>query len=277
MIVYCVKTDEYLRAIVERVSFGAEYYCQFDVPFEKAESIIKKLTERYKLDQTARQRNYALKTKPVVDLAVGGTKSLFNANKVRLCLCCTMPPGMRDQELNVDTVLKSAYELTNADKEQFYAFSDRNNRFNFYTVVSPTAVEKNKYDQIPVYTLLRLNYTAEERKQKNATKNYSWTFCLSKKFVKLKTEHITKAFKTHQKTKSREIQDKAIAAEIAKLASLVGFRGVRDDVFKINSMIQPTYFKYFNRPCSLELKVPYYQIKQKFLVKNFKDFSEFHK
>lgn len=275
MIVYCVKTDEYLRTVLEKVSFGAEYYCQFDVPSNKVLDLIKKLNERYKLDQTARQRTYALKKKPVLDLVVGQTMSLFKASKVRLCLCCTMPLDLRNTEINVNQILKDSYDLSKADKEKFFSFSDRKNRFNFYSVVSPTAEEKNKTDEIPVYTLLQLPYTAKERKQKGMTKTISWTYSLHKKFVQLKTEQIHRAFKKNQKVKNRVLQDKSIELEIAKLARLSGFRGVRDDVFKINSMIQPSYFRYFNRECPLDLKIPMYEIKKKYLVKDYQGFINF--
>ena len=55
MIYYCVKTDEYLRDILDRVVLGAQYYCVIDVPLDKAESVIQKFSSRYDLDQTARQ------------------------------------------------------------------------------------------------------------------------------------------------------------------------------------------------------------------------------
>ena len=46
MIYFCVKTDEYLRDILDRVSLGSEYYCQIDVPLNKAESVILYIFEK---------------------------------------------------------------------------------------------------------------------------------------------------------------------------------------------------------------------------------------
>ena len=68
MIYYCVKTSEYLADILDKVSRETQYYFQLDVPLDRAESIIEKFQKRYDLNQTARQRNYRLKQKPVVDL-----------------------------------------------------------------------------------------------------------------------------------------------------------------------------------------------------------------
>ena len=66
MIYYCVKTSEYLADILDKVSRETQYYVQLDVPLDRAEGIIEKFHKRYDLDQTARQRNYRLKQKPVV-------------------------------------------------------------------------------------------------------------------------------------------------------------------------------------------------------------------
>ena len=98
MIYFCVKTDEYLATILDKVSLGAGYYFQLDVALDRAEQVIDKFTQRYALDQTARQRNYRLKQKPVVDLVVLLNRSLFKIEKVRLCLLCTLPLDLRDQK-----------------------------------------------------------------------------------------------------------------------------------------------------------------------------------
>ncbi len=90
MIYYCVKTSEYLADILDKVSRETQYYVQLDVPLDRAEGIIEKFQKRYDLDQTARQRNYRLKQKPVVDLVVLLNQSLLKIEKVRLCLLCTV-------------------------------------------------------------------------------------------------------------------------------------------------------------------------------------------
>lgn len=97
MIYYCVKTSEYLADILDKVSRETQYYFQLDVPLDRAESIIEKFQKRYDLNQTARQRNYRLKQKPVVDLIVLLNQSLLKIEKVRLCLLCTVPEELREK------------------------------------------------------------------------------------------------------------------------------------------------------------------------------------
>lgn len=271
MIYYCVKTSEYLADILDKVSRETQYYVQLDVPLDRAESIIEKLQKRYALDQTARQRNYRLKQKPVVDLIVLLNQSLLKIEKVRLCLLCTVPEELRGKKQDCSELLKAAYALDKSEVEQFESVQDRQNRLIYRTAIQ---TGENK-QSAPVYELVNLPFTVEQRKQKEIDKMTGWTWRIHKKFLELKSEQLVSTFKKAQQIKNPEKQDSMIMAELSRVAKLAGFRGVREDVFKFNKQVFPLYFKYLNRKSKIELRVPLYERKSKRLVSNFQEMTTF--
>lgn len=271
MIYYCVKTSEYLADILDKVSRETQYYIQLDVPLDRAESIIEKLQKRYALDQTARQRNYRLKQKPVVDLVVLLNQSLLKIEKVRLCLLCTVPKKLRKDKQDCSALLKAAYALDKSEIEQFESVQDRQNRLIYRTAIQ---TGENK-QSAPVYELVNLPFTVEQRKQKEIDKMTGWTWRIHKKFLELKSEQLASTFKKAQQIKNPEKQDCMIMAELSRVAKLAGFRGVREDVFKFNKQVFPLYFKYLNRKSKIELRVPSYERKSKRLVSNFQEMTTF--
>lgn len=271
MIYYCVKTSEYLADILDKVSRETQYYVQLDVPLDRAESIIEKFRKRYHLDQTARQRNYRLKQKPVVDLIVLLNQSLLKIEKVRLCLLCTVPESLREKKQDCSALLKAAYALDKSEIEQFESVQDRENRIIYRTAI---LMGDNK-QSAPVYELVNLPFTVEQRKQKEIDKMTGWTWRIHKKFLELKSEQLVSTFKKAQQIKNPEKQDSMTMAELSRLAKLAGFRGVREDVFKFNKQVFPLYFKYLNRKSKVELTVPLYERKSKRLVRNFQEMTAF--
>ena len=279
MIYYCVKTDEYLRDILDRVVLGAQYYCVIDVPLDKAESVIQKFSSRYELDQTARQRTYKLhkKAQVVVDMIVLLNQSLAKISKVRLCLLCTLPPSLRDISLKMDEYLIEQYDLSRAEIEQFKKLdSDRKHRLTYKSINQNPG--SKKFSDIEVYELVQLSYSAEERKQKMVGdgKIQGWTWRLHKNFIALKQEALTDKFKRLQRSNSSvELQDQTISNELDKMWKLAAFRGVRQDIFKFNKLVMPLYPRYFNRKYTIDLKVPAYKIKAKRLVGSFSEMVQF--
>lgn len=271
MIYYCVKTSEYLADILDKVSRETQYYFQLDVPLDRAESIIEKLQKRYTLDQTARQRNYRLKQKPVVDLVVLLNQSLLKIGKVRLCLLCTVPKELREDKQDCSALLKAAYALDKSEIEQFESVQDRQNRLIYRTAIQ---TGENK-QSAPVYELVNLPFTVEQRKQKEIDKMTGWTWRIHKKFLELKSEQLVSTFKKAQQIKNPEKQDSMIMAELSRVAKLAGFRAVREDVFKFNKQVFSLYFKYLNRKSKIELSVPSYERKSKRLVSNFHEMTAF--
>ena len=271
MIYYCVKTSEYLADILDKVSRETQYYVQIDVPLDRAESIIEKLQKRYALDQTARQRNYRLKQKPVVDLIVLLNQSLLKIEKVRLCLLCTVPEELRGKKQDCSELLKAAYALDKSEVEPFESVQDRQNRLIYRTAIQ---TGENK-QSAPVYELVNLPFTIEQRKQKEIDKTSGWTWRIHKKFLELKSEQLVSTFKKAQQIKNPEKQDSMIMADLSRVAKLAGFRGVREDVFKFNKQVFPLYFKYLNRKSKIELRVPSYERKSKRLVTNFHEMTAF--
>ena len=271
MIYYCVKTNEYLADILDKVSRETQYYVQLDVPLDRAESIIEKFRKRYHLDQTARQRNYRLKQKPVVDLIILLNQSLFKIEKVRLCLLCTVPESLREKKQDCSALLKAVYALDKSEIEQFESVQDRENRIIYRTAI---LMGENK-QSAPVYELVNLPFTVEQRKQKEIDKMTGWTWRIHKKFLELKSEQLVSTFKKAQQIKNPEKQDSMIMAELSRVAKLAGFRGVREDVFKFNKQVFPLYFKYLNRKSKVELSVPLYERKSKRLVSNFEEMTAF--
>jgi hypothetical protein len=271
MIYYCVKTSEYLADILDKVSREAQYYVQLDVPLDRAESIIEKFQKRYHLDQTARQRNYRLKQKPVVDLVVLLNQSLLKIEKVRLCLLCTVPEELREKKQDCSELLRAAYGLDKSELEPFESVQDRQNRLIYRTAIQ---IGENK-QSAPVYELVNLPFTLAQRKQKDIDRTTGWTWRIHKKFLELKSEQLVATFKKAQQVKSPEKQDSMVLAELSRVAKLAGFRGVREDVFKFNKQVFPLYFKYLNRKSKVELSVPSYERKSKRLVGNFQEMTAF--
>ena len=248
-----------------------QYYVQLDVPLDRAEGIIEKFQKRYDLNQTARQRNYRLKQKPVVDLIVLLNQSLLKIEKVRLCLLCTVPEELREKKQDCSDLLRVAYGLDKSDLEQFESIQDRQNRLIYRTAIQ---VGENK-QSAPVYELVNLPFTVEQRKQKEIDRTTGWTWRIHKKFLELKSEQLVATFKKAQQIKSPDKQDSMVMAELSRVAKLAGFRGVREDVFKFNKQVFPLYFKYLNRKSKVELSVPSYERKSKRLVSNFQEMTAF--
>ena len=271
MIYYCVKTSEYLADILDKVSREMQYYVQLDVPLDRAEGIIEKFQKRYDLDQTARQRNYRLKQKPVVDLVVLLNQSLLKIEKVRLCLLCTLPEELREKKQDCSELLRIAYVFDKSELEPFESVQDRQNRLIYRTAIQ---VGENK-QSAPVYELVNLPFTVEQRKQKEIDRTTGWTWRIHKKFLELKSEQLVATFKKAQQIKSPDKQDSMVMAELSRVAKLAGFRGVREDVFKFNKQVFPLYFKYLNRKSKVELSVPLYERKSKRLVSNFEEMTAF--
>ena len=254
MIFYCVKTGEYLADILDRVSRGAEYYLQLDLNQDKAESLISKWSERYMLEQSARQRTYRLKTYPVVDLIVIQTQSMAQLKQMRLCLLVTLPQQYRNNSRVNDAQnrINEGFQLDKAQYEGFTSIYDRKQRLTFNTVL-PLPLKTTA-----VYELVELPYTKVERKQKEISKDKGWTWRLHKDFIKLKLGLIEDCYKDAQRIKDTAKQDIKILRELEKLWGMSGFRAVRDDIFKINRKLHGLSFKYLNRKSTIELKVPSY-------------------
>lgn len=269
MIYYCVRTSEYLADILDRVSRGAEYYLQIDVSEKKAKAVIQKWAERYCLELSPRQRTYRLKSKAVADLIVLQSRAMKNLEMVRMCLLVTIPVSDR-QGLHADLAqnrIKFDFELDKGQSDYWGSVHDRKGRITQNTAI----YGDTKKTSIPVYELVELPFTKEERKQKELNKTAGWTWRLHKDFIKLKMELIEGVFKDAQRLKDREKQDMKLTQEMAKLWGMCGFRGVRDDVFNINRKLYALSFKYLNRKNSIDLQVPPYTRKQKRTVHNLEE------
>lgn len=267
MLGFCVKTDEYLADILDRVSRGAEYFLQVDVDQSKAKALVEKWTQRYHLDQTPRQRTYRLKTSPVLDLIVVQTQALFKLEKIRLCLLITLPMEHREKcDVKLaETLVNTAFELNKDQKEQFSCVRERKTRL-IYETSSPRG------GKMPAYELVELPFTKAERKQKELTKEQGWTWRLHKNFIQMKQERIEQAFKDSQRAKNKQLNTK----ELDILWSMAGFRGVRNDIFKINRTLYTLSHTYRDKPLDLIPQIPRYTIKSKRLVKSLDAMMTFH-
>ena len=125
---------------------------------------------------------------------------------------------------------------------------------------------------MPAYELVELPFTKVERKQKELTKEKGWTWRLHKNFIQIKQERIEQAFKDSQRAKNKQLNTK----ELDILWSMAGFRGVRNDIFKINRSLYPLSHKYRDKPLDLVPQIPRYTIKSKRLVNNLDAMMTFH-
>lgn len=285
MIYYCVKTDEFLQAVLDLVSRGGGYYLQLKVAVPKAAATIQKFKNRYELDINPRVRSYRLHEKkqpqPVLDLVILQNQTLKRHEHILLCLIATLPEHITDgdgQSLDASNWISEVY----LEKEQFCSVSDRKNRL-FYSATYPTdenTPKKRIGSDLSVYELVKLPYSKEERKQAKIDKLEGWTWRFAKDYQKYKLEQIESAFKQAQKQKGfgadPATQDSFIQVELEILQRMAGFRGVRDDIFKLQRPVLGWYRRYLNRSCPLELKIPRYVMKRSRLCKTFNEMIEFH-
>ena len=292
MIYFCVKNSEYLLTILSQVSKGTEFYKQVDVDQSKAPSLSKKWSARYNREKSAMQRYSHLKKQPVLDLIILQNRSLAKMAKVRLCLTATLPEADRyeyreqirayDKRHVADgnAQINKHYALDKHDMESFYSVFDHDHRLIFTTISDKAPPEGRKPDSLAIYELVLQTYTLKERKQSNITDTISFTWRLHRDFITFKQKKITDCYKRIQKNiqnKSIPEQDKSLIKEMAMIQGLVGTRGVRDDVFKINQIFLTLNHRYLNRPLSIDLEVPRYKRKEKRLASNLSEVLDFHK
>ncbi len=168
MIYYCVKTDEFLQAVLDLVSRGGGYYLQLKVAVPKAAATIQKFKNRYELDISPRVRSYRLheqkQPQPVLDLVVLQNQTLKRHEHILLCLIATLPQHITDgdgQPLDASNWISEVY----LEIEQFFSVSDRKNRL-FYTITLPpddNPSQKRTGSDLSVYELVKLPYSKEER------------------------------------------------------------------------------------------------------------------
>lgn len=281
MIYYCVKTDEFLQSVLSLVSNGGSHYLQLKIAQNRAEATIQKFESRYQLSQSKDQRYRALQKQPVLDLVVLQNRTLRRHEQVLLCMIATLPSHIKNgdgEDLNASDWLIQTY----GEKEQFFSVSDCKNRL-FYSITLPpddNPSQKRTGSNLSVYELVKLPYSKEERKKAKIDKLEGWTWRLSKDYQKYKLLKLEAAFKQAQQVKGKgntvEEQDSLIRRELNILQNMAGFRGARDDVFKLQQPVLGWYRRYLNRPCPLELKIPRYVMKRSRLCRSLSKVYEFH-
>ena len=282
MIYYCVKVDEFLQSVLDIVSRNGSHYLQLKVAQSKAVATIQKFDNRYQISQSKDQRYRNLQAQPVLDLIVLQNQVLRANEQVLLCLIATLPQHIRDGDgrpLDANDWIAQTY----TEKEHFFSVSDRKNRL-CYSVTHPApakgdTAQKRIASDLSVYELVQLPYSKQERKQADIVKLEGWTWRLDKDYQKYKLLQLETAFKDAQKLKGRggdaAKQNSFIQSELDILQKMAGFRGVRDDVFKLQRPVLGLYRRYLNRPCPLELKIPRYVMKRSRLCKTFDEMIEF--
>lgn len=261
---FCVKTSEYLQAVLEIVSRKATHYFVMDVPTGRAQSVVDKLAIRYHTDVTPRQRTALLNVRknPVFDIVVLNNQEMAKAGTVRLCVLVTLP-----QEVEIQNVSEYVYKFLGVNDRSFFEkFEDVEDRKNRLCFKASTDAKQR------IYELVQLPYTSEQIQQKKISKTLAWTWRLHRDFIKMKEKSIEMMFKNAQKSADKKLKIK----ELDVLWSMSGYRGVREDIFKMNHKLFALSFKYLNRPLGFELKVPNYVGKQARLTKSYNDMVEFH-
>ena len=263
---FCVKTTEYLQAVLDIVSRKATHYFVLDVSVDRAELIVDKLAERYFVDLTARQRTDVLNKHklPVFDVVILHNMQMHKDSVVRLCVLATLP--ILDSTGEIENVSEYLYKSLNVnDRSLFEKFENVNDRKNRLCFKSSTEAKQM------IYELIQLPYTKKEMQEKKITKTVAWTWRLHRDFIKMKEAGIEDMFKNAQKNKG-----KLNTKPLEILWSMSGFRGVRDDIFKINKRLFALSFKYLNRSLEIEPKVPLYPRKIARLTHDFEEMINFH-
>ncbi|HEO1828337.1 hypothetical protein [Acinetobacter baumannii] len=290
MIYYNVKTESYLADILARVGYGAEFYLHFEIELSKAESLIEKWSQRYNLNQSASLRNQRLNRGIwALDLVVLQNRTLFNENRIKLCLLVTPAKLERfdfksqnnvnhfDRSKHASAVINEQYAKDLAQCESFYSIHDRKKRLIFTSKHSyqPRTNQSDvqpdpKTSVLSVYELVLLPYSIEERKKAikgqsaqnsaiyNKTMGFTWR--LHKDYLDFKEKSLKKAFTKAQKIKGRKPSiprselfpklKQALAKETDFLSKLAGFRGVRKQVFELNKTMFSLSHKFLDLPLS---------------------------
>ncbi len=197
MISYSPNSRYTAQKIADKVSNGAYFYSHFSVEsdntlfFDNIQNLLKKLTDKYSLNLTARQRTYRLNTKkePIADLIIQKRSSIEGVNIFDFWLLITTPKSHDYNQSKSEIALKKipnqriseavldwnrALEQEEIQFIQNYYQDHEKFKFVLHKPYLKIVVDKGHIE------LVRLSHSSKKSKKyaptEKSAKNYTWTW-----------------------------------------------------------------------------------------------------
>ncbi|ENW24076.1 hypothetical protein F925_01768 [Acinetobacter lwoffii NCTC 5866 = CIP 64.10 = NIPH 512] len=254
MIDYSPHTKYTAQKIQDKVTRGAYFYSSFNVDdgigsTTNIEKLINKLTMRYDLNLTSRQRNYRLKTgKPIADLIV---QNVIYENRWQFILLITTPNSHKHckqpdpsnnqlQQTDKDKII--AIESLAFDKENVN--SEINLIHHYFKDEEPLKFVMNRpYLELDfagcsaeLVRMTHKKYKPTDKFYRIPNKTYSWTWRWKKEVVEQKKKDLVNIINRYvsQTDKKRPFQD--LLNWQSYFQTYAVFRGMRQQVGRLYTL-----------------------------------------
>ena len=252
MIHYSPTSRYTAQKIVDKVSNGAYFYSHFSVESDETlladpiQKIVEKLTGKYSLDLSPRQRTYRLNSKkePIADLIV---QKRFTSKTWDFWLLITTPKSHEYNALKEDGQLKkiakqrvSEVETTwNREEEQaqvalIQAYFQDHEKFKF---VLQKPFLKLAFGQGKFVELVRLSHSSKKSKTyaqtEKSAKNYTWTWRYDEPTIQLIKKKYVEIINTLISNKDKNVGMNALKEFYDDLKHYSVFKGNRHQIGKL--------------------------------------------
>lgn len=252
MIHYSPTSRYTAQKIVDKVSNGAYFYSHFSVESDETlladpiQKIVEKLTGKYSLDLSPRQRTYRLNSKkePIADLIV---QKRFTSKTWDFWLLITTPKSNEYNALKEDGQLKkiakqrvSEVETTwNREEEQaqvalIQEYFQDHEKFKF---VLQKPFLKLAFGQGKFVELVRLSHSSKKSKTyaqtEKSAKNYTWTWRYDEPTIQLIKKKYVEIINTLISNKDKNVGMNALKEFYDDLKHYSVFKGNRHQIGKL--------------------------------------------
>lgn len=252
MIHYSPTSRYTAQKIVDKVSNGAYFYSHFSVESDETlladpiQKIVEKLTGKYSLDLSPRQRTYRLNSKkePIADLIV---QKRFTSKTWDFWLLITTPKSNEYNALKEDGQLKkiakqrvSEVETTwNREEEQaqvalIQEYFQDHEKFKF---VLQKPFLKLAFGQGKFVELVRLSHSSKKSKTyaqtEKSAKNYTWTWRYDEPTIQLIKKKYVEIINTLISNKDKSVGMNALKEFYDDLKHYSVFKGNRHQIGKL--------------------------------------------
>lgn len=255
MIDYSPHTKYTAQKIQDKVTRGAYFYSSFSIDdgigsTTNIKKMIEKLTTRYDLNLTSRQRNYRLKTgKPIADLIV---QDVMYENRWQFILLITTPNShkhskqtdlrsLQQKQVGKDKIIEVeelAFDKVNLNSEieliHSYFKDDESLKF----VLSKPYLELDFAGYAA--ELVRMTHkkykTSTDKFYRRPRKSYSWTWRWKKNTIEKKQKDLVNIINRYisQTDKSKSIED--LTNWQSYFQTYAVFRGMRQQVGRLHAL-----------------------------------------
>ena len=254
MIDYSPHTKYTAQKIQDKVTRGAYFYSSFSIDdcigsTTNIKKLIEKLTIRYDLNLTSRQRNYRLKTgKPIADLIV---QDVIYENRWQFILLITTPnshkhskrpdPSNNQSQQTCKDKIVEVKEIA-FDKESVH--SEINLIHDYFNDEEPLKFVMNRpYLEIDfagcsaeLVRMTHKKYKPTDKFYKTPNKTYSWTWRWKKEVIEQKKRDLVNIINRYvsQSNKAKPIED--LVKWQSYFQTYAVFRGMRQQVGRLYTL-----------------------------------------